>query len=133
MKLSKFKEKIIEIHGKEKWERVENTDGFNIYNSSKKEQINEIEKDGNNIRFIYNPSEEMQLIAVKENSSAIQYIDSPSEELQLLAVEDDPTIIIDIKNPTEKVIQEAIKGMDFYFYGMHLLRHLENDLKEKDK
>lgn len=131
MKLSEYKNYIINKYGKKAWEDYKSTYAYSIYLLTEEEQKRKLQKDGNNIRFIYNPSEEMQLIAVKENSNAIQYIDSPSEELQLLAVKDDPTIIIDIKNPTEKVIQEAIKGIDFYFYGMHLLRYLENDLKEE--
>ena len=71
--------------------------------------------------------------AVLRNPSAIYYIDNPCEDTQILAVKQDPCVIIGIKNPTEKALQEAIKKIDFYFYGMHLLRHLENDLKEKDK
>lgn len=131
MKLSDYKDYIINKYGEEGWKDYKSTYAYSIYSLSEEKQKRKLQIDGNNIRYINKPSEEMQLIAVKENSGAIQYIDSPSEELQLLAVKDDPTIIIDIKNPTEKVIQEAIKGIDFYFYGMHFLRYLENDLKEE--
>lgn len=155
MKLSEYKNAIINKYDKKAWEDYKSTYAYFIYSLTEEEQKRKLQKDGNNIRHINNPSEELQLIAVKENGSAIQYINNPSEkvqmealirnpsaiyyinnpseELQLFALKQDPRVIIDIKNPTEKVLQEAIKNIDFYFYGMHLLRYLENDLKEEEE
>ena len=74
MKLSEFKEKIIEIHGKEKWERVENTDGFNIYNSSKEEQINEIKKDGSRLIYVGKPTDELIEMAIESMDNAYELV-----------------------------------------------------------
>ena len=151
MKLSDYKNYIINKYGETGWEDYKSTYAYTIYSLTEEEQKRKLQNDGNNIQYINNPSEELQLIAVKENGCAIKYIDNPSEKVQLeaisshpssiyyinnpcedaqiLAVGQDPNVIIDIKNPTEIVLQEAIKKIDFYFYGMHLLKHLENDLK----
>ena len=60
MKLSEFKEMVIEIYGKEAWEVKEN---------------------GLAIQCINNPSEEVQLEAIKKDGLAIRYVKNPSEKV----------------------------------------------------
>ena len=153
MKLSKYKEIIINKFGKKEWERCKNTYQYSIYSSNEEEQKRAVQIDGLNIQYIHNPSEEIQLLAVKNDGFSLEYIDNPSEkvkikaienisfsikyihnpseELQLLAVMKNPSAITEIKNPTEKVIQETIKGIDLLFSSECILKHLENDLKEE--
>lgn len=153
MKISEFKDYIINKYGKKEWKKYENTYGYLIYSATEEEQRKKLQINGKDIQYINNPSEELQFIAVreegyaleyidnpsemiqieaiKENPYAIQYISNPSEKLQLLAVKRNPLSIIDIKNPTEKVIEEVVKSIDYMYESMYLLKHLENDLKEK--
>jgi hypothetical protein len=53
---------------------------------SKEMQIDIIQKNGYNIRYINNPSEKVQLTAVKQNGYAIAYIKKSTEKVQLIAV-----------------------------------------------
>ena len=153
MKLSEFKEHIINKYDEKAWKNYENTYGYSVYLSTEEKQKEIVQKDGTCIKYINNPSEDIQLEAVKNeafsleyidnpskkvkieaierNPYAIQYISNPSEKLQLLAVKKNPLSILEIKNPTEKVIQEAAKGINWSIDSMYLLRHLENDLKEE--
>lgn len=131
MKLSEFKEYIINKYGEEAWEDYESTYGYSIYSSNKEEQLEAVRKYGCNIKYIQNPSEEVQLEAVKESGEAIKYINNPSEDLQLEAVKENGFNLLYINNPTDKVIQEAVKGINCSFDSGYLLRHLENDLKGK--
>ena len=106
MKLSKFKEKIIEIHGKEKWERVENTDGFNIYNSSKKEQINEIEKDGGRLLYVGKPTDELIEMAIESMKNAYEFV------CLLCLIEDDQDKTVklsELRNMTLEEIKDLLK------------------------
>ena len=100
MKLSEFKEKVIEIHGKEKWERVENTDGFNIYNSSKKEQINEIEKDGGRLLYVGKPTDELIEMAIEsmENAYELAYL--------LCLIEDDQNKTVKLSELRSMTLEE---------------------------
>lgn len=129
MKLSEFKEYIINKFGEKSWENYENTYAYSIYSSNEEEQKKVLQKDGTNIRYINNPSEEVQFEAIKENGYAIQFINNPSEEIQFEAIKQNPLSIIDIKNPSEKLIEEAVKGINYSFDSGYLLRHIENDLK----
>ena len=108
MKLSELKEKIIELEGEKRWEKIKNTEEFKLYIASEKEQKKVLQKRGADIQYINNPTEEMQLEAVKENGLAIRYIN----------------------NPTEKVIEEAIKDIDLAYDIFYILKHIENDLDE---
>lgn len=133
MKLSEFKEKVIEIHGREVWEEVEKSYVYKTYTAPEEEQLKKVQGSGYAIQYIDNPSEEVQLEAVKQNDSAIQCINNPSEEMQLIAVKNNGNNITEIHNPTDKVIQEAIKKIDINnIYNLkYMLRHIENDLKQE--
>ena len=111
MKLSEFKEKVIEEYGEEEWKEIENSYVYKIYTAPEEEQIE----------------------AVKQDGCAIEYINNPSEEVQLKAVKQVGDTIRDINNPTDKVIKEAIKNIEIdYAYNLeYILRFLENDLKEE--
>lgn len=155
MKLSEFKEKVIEIHGREVWEEVEKSYVYKTYTAPEEEQLKEVQgsgyaiqyinnpseeiklealkKDGYAIQYINNPTEKMKLEAIKQNEDVIECIDNPSEEMQLIAVKNNGNNIIEIHNPTDKVIQEAIKKIDINnIYNLkYMLRHIENDLKQE--
>ena len=130
MRLSEFKEYIINKFGEKLWGNYESSYAYLIYLSNEEEQKKELQKDGTLIRFINNPSEEVKIEAIKENPYAIRYIRNPSKKLQLFAVKQNPLSIIDIKNPTEKIIEESVKGFTLSIDNNYVLRHLENDLKE---
>lgn len=152
MKLSEFKNKVIEKFGEGYWKEFTNSEAYKTYIASKEKQLELIKNKPFAIDYIKNPSEDLQLEAVKQNGYAIEYINNPSErvqieaikqypfnieyihnpseKLQLEAVKENPLAIIYIKNPTEKVIQEAIKGLNYSFDSEYMLRHIENDLKE---
>lgn len=108
MKLSEFKEMVIEIYGKEAWEEIEESYIYKIYTAPEEEQLQVVKEDGYDIEYINNPSEKIKLEAVKENGLAIRYV----------------------KNPSEKVIQESIKGfgMNNTYKLKYMLKFLENDL-----
>ena len=153
MKLSKFKEYIINILDKGAWKNFEQTYGYQIYSATEEEQKKALHIDGTDIRFINNPSEELQLVAVqqnglaieyiknpsekvqleavKENGLAIEYIKKPSEEIQLEAVRQYTSSIEYIENPSEKVIQETVMGITYSSESIYLLKHIENDLREE--
>ena len=133
MKLSEFKEKVIEGYGEEEWKEIENSYVYKAYSATEEEQIEAVKQDGTIIRYINNPSKELQLEAVKANGNAIEYMNNPSEEVQLEAVKQDGYTITDINNPTDKVIKEAIKNIkiDYAYNLKYILRFLENDLKEE--
>ena len=155
MKLSEFKEKVIEEYGEEEWKEIENSYVYKIYTAPEEEQIEAVKQDGIYIQYIHNPSKELQLEAVKENGNALVYINNPSEEVQIEAVKENGNVIKyinnpsekvqieavkqvgytirDINNPTDKVIKEAIKNIEIdYAYNLeYILRFLENDLKEE--
>lgn len=131
MKLSEFKNKVIELKGNKMWEQIENSIGYKIYTAPEEEQLDELEEDGTVIQYIKNPTEEMKVLAVKETIQAMNYIDDPSEEVQLEAIKKDPRILKNIKKPTEKVIRKAIKGINEYYDFTYILKHLENNLNEE--
>ena len=133
MKLSEFKEKVIEIHGREVWEEVEKSYVYKTYTAPEEEQLKEVQGSGYAIQYINNPTEKMKLEAIKQNEDVIECIDNPSEEMQLIAVKNNGNNIIEIHNPTDKVIQEAIKKIDINnIYNLkYMLRHIENDLKQE--
>ncbi len=130
MKLSEFKEMVIEIYGKEAWEEIEESYIYKIYTAPEEEQLQVVKEDGYDIEYINNPSEKIKLEAVKENGLAIQCINNPSEEVQLEAIKKDGLAIRYVKNPSEKVIQESIKGfgMNNTYKLKYMLKFLENDL-----
>lgn len=131
MKLSEFKNKVIELKGNKMWEQIENSIGYKIYTAPEEEQLDELEEDGTVIQYIKNPTKEMKVLAVKETIQAMNYIDDPSEEVQLEAIKKDPRILKNIKKPTEKVIRKAIKGINEYYDFTYILKHLENNLNEE--
>lgn len=62
MKLSEFKQMVIELRGKKDWEKVENSNTYKIYKASEKEQLDAIREknsDISDIGSINNPSEEL--------------------------------------------------------------------------
>ena len=106
MKLSKFKEIIIRNYGSEEWERVENTDGFNIYNSSKKEQINEIEKDGGRLLYVGKPTDELIEMAIESMKNAYELV------CLLCLIEDDQDKTVklsELRNMTLEEIKDLLK------------------------
>ena len=132
MKLSEFKEYIINKFGELMWEGIEDLSAYKIYIASEEKQKETVQKDGTCIKYINNPSEDIQLIAVRENGSTIQYIHNPSEKVQLEAVKENPFAIGYIKNPTDKVLQKTIKLMEYNkiptWQYIDFFKHLENDL-----
>ena len=156
MKLSEFKKYIIKIHGKEMWERIEDSDEYQIYIESERDQKRKVKEEPYNIRYINNPrediktlavkgkanciayinnpSEELQLQAVKENGFNIQNIYNPSEKVQIEAVKETPCVISFIKNPTDKVIAEVLKS-DIHIRTLikDILRNIEDDINKEPK
>ncbi len=65
MKLSEFKEKIIEVHGKEMWEKIENSVEYKLYNSTREKQIDKIKDNGFNLLFVEKPTAELLEIAIE--------------------------------------------------------------------
>lgn len=116
MKLSEFKERVIELRGEKEWKKVENSNTYKIYKSSEEEQLDAIRNDRSNI------------------SSNISNIYNPSEELQLEAVKKDPLSIMFMKNPTDKVILEVLKS-DIHIRTLiqDILRHIEDDINKEHK
>lgn len=152
MKLSEFKEKVIELKGQERWDYIVNSDAYKIYTAPEEEQLKAVEnkpynmeyiKDpseevqleavkqwGYTIQYIKNPSEKVQLQAVRQSGSTIEYIDNPSEKVQLEAIKQNSYAIRYIKNPTEEILLKAIErcsGLNLEY----ILRFIENDLKAK--
>lgn len=133
MKLSEFKKNVIEIHGIEAWEEMEESYIYKLYTAPEEEQLQAVKEDGYDIEYMNNPSEEIQLEAVRQNGYSIQCINNPSEEVQLEAIKEDGLTIRYVKNPTEKMLQEAIKGFDMNntYKLKYMLKFLENDLNEE--
>ena len=135
MKLSEFKDYIIKQFGEKEWWKYESTYGYSIYSATEEEQLDIVNSDEIDIKYINNPSEKLQLLAVRLNGYTIQhinnpsekvqleaikkaqnsikYINNPTEEVQLLAIKSSPYALQYIKNPTEKVQLEAVKGDGF--------------------
>ena len=109
MKLSEFKEKVIELKGQERWDYIVNSDAYKIYTAPEEEQLKAVENKPYNMEYIKDPSEEVQLEAVKQWGYTIQYIKNPSEKVQLQAVRQDGGAIQYIANPTERVQLEAVR------------------------
>ena len=153
MKLSEFKKHVIKIHGKEMWERIEDSDEYQIYIASERDQKRKVKEEPYNIEYINNPrediktlavkgkanciayinnpSEELQLQAVKENGFNVQNIYNPSEKVQLEAVKETACVISLIKNPTDRVIQEVINNFKYGENNNFILRFIENDIDKK--
>jgi putative uncharacterized protein (fragment) len=112
MKLSEFKQMVIELRGEKEWEKVENSNTYKIYKGSEKEQIDSIRNDRSDISYIYNPSEELQLEAIKE----------------------EPWNVVYIKNPTDKVMLEVLKS-DIHIRTLiqDILRNIEDDINKEPK
>lgn len=107
MKLSEFKEKIIEVHGKERWERVENTDGFKLYTAPEEEQINEIKKNGFRLLYVGKPTDELIEMAIEsmENEYELAYL--------LCLIEDDQNKTVklsELRNMTLEEIKELLNN-----------------------
>lgn len=110
MKLSEYKEYIINKFGEKLWGNYESSYAYSIYLSNEEEQKKELQKDGTLIRFINNPSEEVQLESIKKG----------------------PWNVMFIKNPTDKVIAEVLKSsIHIRTLIKDILRHIEDDLKEE--
>ena len=112
MKLSEFKQLVIELRGEKEWKKVENSNTYKMYKASEKEQLDAIRNDRSNTSNIYNPSEELQLEAVKK----------------------EPLSIMFMKNPTDKVILEVLKS-DIHIRTLiqDILRHIEDDINKEPK
>ena len=132
MKLSEFKNKVIEKFGEGYWKKFTNSEAYKTYIASKEKQLELIKKKPFAIDYIKNPSEDLQLEAVKQNGYAIEYIKNPTEKVQLEAVREIITSIRYIKNPTDKVIEEVVKKIINNEEGIYLfiLKYIENDLRE---
>lgn len=108
MKLSKFKEKVIELKGNKMWEQIENSIGYKIYIAP----------------------EEEQLEILKRNPYAIKFINNPTEKMQLDVIKYDDINILNINNPTDKVLEQVMKNMNSdnrFVKGVYLLRYIEKD------
>lgn len=102
MKLSEFKDYIINKYGEKEWKNYESTYAYFIHSLTEEEQLKVVQITGTKIRYINNPSEEIQLGAVKENGYALEYIDNPSEEVIIEAIHNTPYAIQYLSNPSEK-------------------------------
>ena len=151
MKLSELKDYVIMEYGNERWEELEKSYIYELYNSSTKERIKRlmlygefikfinkptkreqkvaIRKNWRNLQYIDNPSEELKIEAIKCIHTAIQYIDNPSEELQLLAVKQSYFSLPYLHNPSDEVLKEALKDKNCSID--YMLKHIKNDLKRK--
>lgn len=130
MKLSEFKEYIINKFGELMWEEIEDSPEYEIYNSTDEQKLSLIIKRGDFIKYMNNPTEKLQLEAVKKYPETIEYIENPSEKVKLEAVKQNPFTIIFIKNPTDKVLQEVLKQIEQFKkfeIPIYMLRYLEND------
>lgn len=113
MKLSEFKQMVIELRGKKEWEKVENSNTYKIYKASEKEQLDAIREE-------------------RSDMSEIGSINNPSEEVQLESIKKGPWNFAFIKNPIDKVIAEVLKSsMHIRTLIKDILRHIEDDLKEE--
>ena len=74
MKLSEFKEKIIEIHGKEMLEKIENGVEYKLYNSTREKQIDEIKDNGFNLLFVEKPTAELLEIAIETMGNTYELV-----------------------------------------------------------
>lgn len=110
MKLSEFKQLVIELRGEKEWKKVENSNTYKIYKASEKEKLD----------------------AIRGNRSDIGSINNPSEEVQLESIKKGPWNVMFIKNPTDKVIAEVLKSsIHIRTLIKDILRHIEDDLKEE--
>ena len=131
MKLSEFKKHVIKIHGKEMWERIEDSDEYQIYIASERDQKRKVKEEPYNIEYINNPREDIKTLAVKGKANCIAYIYNPSEKVQLEAVKETACVISFIKNPTDRVIQEVINNFKYGENNNFILRFIENDIDKK--
>ncbi len=80
---------------------------------SEQEQLDLVNQNGFNIRYIDNPSERVQIAAVEENGYSIEDINEkgiePSEDVQLAAVEENGDAIRYINEPSERVQIAAVE------------------------
>ena len=134
MKLSEFKNKVIEKFWEGYWKEFTNSEAYKTYIASKEKQLELIKNKPFAIDYIKNPSEDLQLEAVKQNGYAIEYIKNPTEKVQLEAVREIITSIRYIKNPTDKVIEEVVKKIINNEEGIYLfiLKYIENDLAKEE-
>ena len=153
MKLSELKEYEIREYGEKRWEELEQSDIYELYNSSAKERIKMLRNLGLFVKFINNPTKREQKVAIKQHwrnlqyidnpseklkreaincaFTAIQYIENPSEELQLLAVKHSYFSLQYIHNPSDEVLKEALRHKNCSIE--YILKHVKNDLKGKNK
>lgn len=127
MKLSELKEYEIREYGEKRWEELEQSSLYKLYNSSTEERIEILRCHGELIKYINNPTKREQKVAIKQNWRSLQYIDNPSEELQLQAVRQCYFSLLYLHNPSDKVLKEALKDKNCSIIDM--LKHLKNDLK----
>ena len=112
MKLSEFKQMVIELRGKKDWEKVENSNTYKIYKASEKEQLDMIREE-------------------RSDMSEIGSINNPSEEVQLESIKKGPWNVMFIKNPTDKVIVEVLKSnTHIRTLIKDILRHIEDDINK---
>ena len=78
------------------------------WQNDEKFQLEQMIKNGYNIRYMHNPSEKVCLEAVKKSGACIRYITNPSEEMCLEAIRQNGHAIQYINNPSENVCLEAL-------------------------
>lgn len=124
MKLSEVKEYVIREYSVKRWEELERSYNYKLYNSSTKERIKKLRNIGLFIKFINNPTKREQKVAIMDNWRNFQYIDNPSDEIKLYAIKKNGVAIQYIKNPTEEMKKEAIKC------NFEAIQYIENPSEE---
>ena len=99
----------------------------NIKYPTKKEQLEAVRKNGDNIQWIRDPDREVQLEAVRKNGWSIQWIHDPDKDVQLEAVRKNGDSIQHIHNPDREVIVHYLIAA-----CPELLRDPRYDLKEDE-
>lgn len=107
MKLSEFKKKIIKVHGKEIWEKLEEMWEYKTYTSSKEKQIEKIKANGINIQYVGIPTDELIEMAIEniDNTYDLTYL--------LCLIENDLDKIIkisELRNMTLEEIKELLNN-----------------------
>lgn len=108
MKLSEYKNYIINKYGETGWKDYKSTYAYYIYSLTEEGQKRKLQEYGEVIRLIKNPSEELQLLALSISHYSLLYM----------------------HNLSERVMKEAVNGDNFD--RACALKYIENDLKEEE-
>lgn len=109
MKLSEFKEKVIEGYGEEEWKEIENSYVYKAYSATEEEQIEAVKQDGYTITDINNPTDKVIKEAIK--NIKIDYAYNLKYILRFLEndLKEEQTIkLSELKNMTLKQIKELL-------------------------